>query len=71
MGEAAFVAVKATRGGKKPLVLLDTSNTADATGVEVPIPTCDNTQIGKHINSNMSILQVVMDGFLIKSEYKF
>jgi hypothetical protein len=40
MGDAALVAVNATLGGKNPLVVLVTSNLADASGLFVPIPTC-------------------------------
>ena len=39
-GDAELLDVKATRGGKKPLFELFTSNMAEASGVLVPIPTC-------------------------------
>ena len=61
VGLAELVAVKATRGGKKPLSVAVTSNFAEALGVVVPIPVCayalmlkqikeTNNKIGLHIN---------------------
>ena len=32
--------VEVMRGGKKPCVVLVRSNAAEASGIEVPIPTC-------------------------------
>jgi hypothetical protein len=42
IGLAALVAVKATLGGKKPLLVALTSNLAEASGVVVPIPVWAN-----------------------------
>lgn len=42
MGLVALVAVRATRGGRNPLVLLFTSSCAEMLGVGVHIPTCAN-----------------------------
>jgi hypothetical protein len=43
-------------GGKKPLVVLDTSNLADPSGVVVPIPTWAKVAIEKNNNDATIII---------------
>ena len=66
MGPAAFVAVNATRGGKKPLELLFTSNCAEALGVVVPIPTCAKIKVGIDRMTNAMSRNLSMGLVLIK-----
>ncbi len=65
-GEKAFVAVNATRGGKKPCVDELTSNFADALGVVVPIPVCAFKQNEKKIKEI-----IISDFFMIIILSKF
>ena len=59
MGLVAFVALNATRGGKKPLSVANTSNFADAFGVEVPIPVWDSA--AKEINNKNIVFFMLSD----------
>jgi hypothetical protein len=45
IGEKALDAVNATRGGKKPRSVADTSSFAEALGVVVPIPVWAKTAV--------------------------
>ena len=41
----AFICTSVIRGGKNPLVVLSTSNTAEASGVVVPMPVWADTNV--------------------------
>jgi hypothetical protein len=47
-GLATFIAVKAMRGGKKPLSEAETSSLAEAWGVAVPMPVWANKPVDKN-----------------------
>jgi hypothetical protein len=56
-----LVAVKATLGGKNPFVVLFTSRRADASGLDVPMPTCAIVRAGRR-NASMWIAFFMVDG---------
>ncbi len=53
MGLAEFVAVKVTRGGRKPLLEDATSSFAEASGVVVPIPVWAKTLTEIRMRNNI------------------
>jgi hypothetical protein len=59
-GVVELVAVKATLGGKKPLVVLVTSSCAEEFGVLVPIPTCENEKVGTQKSISKSLRPLII-----------
>ena len=54
--EVVAVELKATRGGRKPWLVASTCSLAEALGLDVPIPTCENPITGQKSETNRSAL---------------